>query len=298
MKNNGIQNIQKANLYILKVVDSICRKYDIKYLLDAGTLIGAVRHQGFIPWDDDVDLAFMRNEYEKFIKAAQKELPEGLHLWFPADMAKKNVFYDFTPKIIYENSRKTLPNEETAFYNEELNHICVDLFILDEIAENHVMQKGQILLNKVIYGMAMGHRKSLDYKKYNGLQKLQVMLLAFIGKRISMKRLCQWEKRAALAQTKGKSALLYYSNYQPDYVHMTVPREGSESTEELLFEGERLLVPKGWKEVLNVVYGDYMTLPPEEKRVPSHGDLEAEGFYVRLPETIAASSENDSIRKS
>ena len=105
-----IKQVQAANLKVLKAVDHICRKHGIHYLLDAGTLIGAVRHKGFIPWDDDVDIAFMRKDYEHFIKVAKKELPEGIHLWFPSDFSDREAFYDFTPKLIYENSRKKLPD--------------------------------------------------------------------------------------------------------------------------------------------------------------------------------------------
>ncbi len=275
-----IEQVQAANLEVLKEVDHICRKHGIQYLLDAGTLIGAVRHHGFIPWDDDVDIAFLRQDYEKFIKVAKKELPKGLHLWFPSDLAEKEAFYDFTPKIIYENSRKRLPNKDTAYYKEELNHICVDLFILDEISENPFARKIQILLNKVIYGMAMGHRRKLDFSKYSFLQKLQVALLAGLGSSIDMKTLIKWERKAALRQTKGKSRLLYYSNYQPDYVHMIIPKEGSKKVLEVPFEGLTVMIPKGYDKVLKVVYGDYMALPPEEKRKPTHGELEAEGFFV------------------
>ena len=275
-----MEQLQAANLKIIKEVDRICRKHNIHYLLDAGTLIGAIRHKGFIPWDDDVDFAFLREEYEKFIKVAPEELPEGMHLWFPTDSAKYGAFYDFTPKIIYENSRKRLPDEDTAFYKEEMNHICTDLFILDEISENAIARQWQILKNKIIYGMAMGHRRKLDFSKYSLLQKLQVGLLAAAGSTINMEVLCKWERKAALKQTKGKSSLLYYSNYQPDYVHMRVPREGSEQVIEVPFEDMTVMIPKGYDRVLTVVYGDYMTLPPEEKRMPAHGELDAEGFFV------------------
>lgn len=276
-----IKQVQAANLKVLKAVDHICRKHGIHYLLDAGTLIGAVRHKGFIPWDDDVDIAFMREDYEHFIKVAKKELPEGIHLWFPSDFSDREAFYDFTPKLIYENSRKKLPDKDTSFYGEELNHICVDIFILDEISENPFSRKMQILINKIIYGMAMGHRRKLDFSKYSFLQKFQVALLAGIGSSIDMKTLIRWERKAALRQKKGKSHLLYYSNYQPDFVHMIVPREGSEQILEVPFEDMTAMIPKGYDRVLTVVYGDYMTLPPKEKRRATHGELDAEGFFVR-----------------
>ena len=129
--------------------------------------------------------------------------------------------------------------------------------------------------------MAMGHRRKLDFSKYSFLQKLQVVLLAGIGSSIDMKTLIRWERKAALRQRKGKSHLLYYSNYQPDYVHMIVPREGSEQVLEVPFEDMTAMIPKGYDRVLTVVYGDYMTLPPEEKRRATHGELDAEGFFVK-----------------
>lgn len=66
----------RPNLAILKEIDRICRKYRIKYVLDAGTLLGAVRHKGFIPWDDDADVAFTRPNYDAFMKVVRRELPE------------------------------------------------------------------------------------------------------------------------------------------------------------------------------------------------------------------------------
>ncbi len=274
-----IEKIHQANLEILLEVDRICRKHQIEYRLDAGTLIGAVRHHGFIPWDDDVDLAFLRKDYEKFLRIAPKELKKGLHIWFPDQACKGTVFYDFTPKIIYENSRKCVPNRETAFYKEELNHICVDLFVLDEIAEGKIAQKLQILRMKVIYGMAMAHRYRLDLKKYRGISRIQVAVLAAVGKCFSMQRIYRWEKTAARAQENGKRKRLYWSNYQPDFVHMTIPKEAEERTE-LEFEGYLMMAPKDWDAVLTVVYGDYMTPPPKEKRVATHGDIKGKGFFV------------------
>lgn len=172
-----IEKVQKVNLEILKEVDRICRKHKIKYLLDAGTLIGAVRHKGFIPWDDDVDIAFMREDYEKFIKLAPKEMSQDVQLLLPKNLAGGKVFYDFTPKLVYKKSRKSKENEETRRYGNELNHICVDLFIIDDISENNFARVMQVLLIKTIYGLAMGHRPKLDFSKYSGITKLQVKLL-------------------------------------------------------------------------------------------------------------------------
>ena len=73
-----LSGVHAVNLKLLKEIDRICRKYKIKYALDSGTLLGAIRHGGFIPWDDDVDVVFTRANYEMFKKVARRELPEGM----------------------------------------------------------------------------------------------------------------------------------------------------------------------------------------------------------------------------
>ena len=80
-----LKKVHEAELEILKEIDRICRKYNIKYALDSGTLLGAVRHQGFIPWDDDADVSMTRKNYEAFVRAAKKELPGNMELVMPGD---------------------------------------------------------------------------------------------------------------------------------------------------------------------------------------------------------------------
>ena len=126
MEHWDLTRVHEANLKLLKEIDRICRKYKIKYMIDSGTLLGAVRHQGFIPWDDDADVIFTRPNYEKFLKVAGRELPEGMTLLRPEDIRGGKVFYDFTTRIIYDNSRVHEDNEQMQFYEGKLNHIWVD----------------------------------------------------------------------------------------------------------------------------------------------------------------------------
>ena len=93
MDSNTLRNLQLTELEILKVVDDFCNKYDIKYSLYAGTALGAVRHKGFIPWDDDVDIVMTRDKFEKFCEMWNKYPVDGYYFQNPNDdINKKNEF--------------------------------------------------------------------------------------------------------------------------------------------------------------------------------------------------------------
>lgn len=173
----GLEKVHRANLRLLKEIDRICRKYKISYMLDSGTLLGAVRHEGFIPWDDDVDLAFTRANYEMFLKVAPRELPEGMSLLRPEEIRGGKVFYDFTTRVIYDNSRVHEDNEQMQFYEGKLNHLWVDLFVLDRLPDSKVGAWSAKFLQKVIYGMAIAHRDQIDFSKYSLMDKLRVGVL-------------------------------------------------------------------------------------------------------------------------
>lgn len=268
--------VHQANLRILKEIDRICRNYKIKYMLDAGTLIGAVRHQGFIPWDDDADVAFTRNQYEAFMKVAKRELPQGLELVEPEDYRGGRAFYDFTARIIYKNSRCHEDGPQMDYYEGKLNHLWVDLFVIDRLPAGKAGAAVTKFLHMAVYGMAMGHRYKLDFKKYSLPNKLLVGGLAAIGRVIPMKALFAMQRGLALKDRNSKGKLRYYSNYQPDFMYVTLERDWCGQVEDAPFEDTVLMIPKGWHQVLTMVYGDYMQLPPTEERVPAHSSLEIE----------------------
>lgn len=270
--------VHGANLKILKEIDRICRKYNIKYMLDAGTLIGAVRHNGFIPWDDDADVAFTRNQYDAFMKVVKRELPEGLELLEPDSFRGGKGFYDFTARIIYKNSRCHEDSPQMAFYEGKLNHLWVDLFVIDRLPAGRAGAAATKFLHMAVYGMAMAHRDKLDFGKYSLMNKILVGGLATVGRIIPMKAIFAMQKALALKDRNSKGRLRYYSNYQPDFLYVTLDKDWCDQVEDIDFEDTRLMIPKGWHQVLTLVYGDYMKLPPEEQRVPSHSSLEIEVY--------------------
>lgn len=274
MKDYDLTKVHQANLAILKEIDRICRKYHIKYMLDAGTLLGAVRHKGFIPWDDDADVAFTRPNYDAFMKIVRRELPKGMTLIEPEDLRGGKAFYDFTARIVYDKSQTHENTPEMEYYQGKLNHLWVDLFTIDKLPENKAASTLTVLLQTLIYGLAMGHRYKLDYKKYGLLNRIFVFLLSFIGRLIPMRVIRAMQKAVSLKDRKGTSNLRYYSNYQPDYLYVTLKKEWCEETVDLPFEDTRLMAPKGWHQVLAWIYGDYNKLPPKEQQVPSHSSME------------------------
>lgn len=273
-----MSRVHSANLKILKEIDRICRKYKIQYALDAGTLIGAVRHKGFIPWDDDADIVFTRNQFEAFKKVVRRELPDTMELVEPDSFHGGKAFFDFTPRIIYKKSRMHPDSDKMDYYDGKLNHLWVDLFIMDKLPKGKAAAEITRFLHKAVYGLAMGHRHDLDYTKYSLMYKVFVGGLATIGKFIPMKAIFFMQKAIALKDRHSKGDLRYYSNYQPDYLYVTLHKDWCEEVIDAPFEDTTLMIPKGWDPVLKEVYGDYMQLPPEEKRVPTHSSLQIQVY--------------------
>ena len=280
-----LKAVHQANLRILKEIDRICRSHGIRYFADSGTLLGAVRHKGFIPWDDDADVAFTRENYEAFARVVRDELPEDMEFLEPSQIGDGKAFFDFTPRILYLNSRTHEDSREMAFYGGKLNHLYVDIFIQDELPEGKLQAAWTRLKNTMIYGLAMGHRFRLDFSKYSPLQKCVVAVLSAAGRLLPMPVICRMERRAALRHNTGKSRLRYYSNYQPDYLYVTLKKEWNEETVDLDFEDMKLMAPKNWHQVLTCIYGDYRKLPPPEKRVPTHSTMEIQVYGEQEEET-------------
>ena len=307
-----LRQAQAASLDILLEVDRICRAHGIQYLLDAGTLIGAVRHQGFIPWDDDIDIAMTRENFDRFVAVLRGEkerqyrgagrtrrtgkrqpgsklpassgpaaalgpsdrLPDSMELVLPNEYRGGRAFYDFTPRILYKPSRRHTDSRETKYYEGKLNHLWVDIFILDAIPDQPLLDHLTRFLQKCIYGCSMPRRFALDFSKYGTADRMKVRILAGLGRLFRMPELFALQDRLSrrFNGRRKPTKRLYYSNYQPDYLQVTLLRSWCEQTVELPFEGHSLMAPAGYDAVLREIYGDYQKLPPEAERVPSHSD--------------------------
>lgn len=268
---DNLKKAQEINRIIMRKLHDVCKKYKITYFYDSGALIGAVRHQSFIPWDDDIDVAFTRKEYEKLLKVPKEEWGTDFELVSPKELVPDG-FLDFVTRLLYMKDSVPLKSYEKAgsrCSEKYLDKIGVDCFILDNAYDNRLLQKLLLLRLTWIYGQAMGHRAYIDYSEYGGLQKAVIWFLSHLGKYRSIHKLIERYQKVSMA-VKKESSHLYYSNYPMDEMYLWNPKEWYEGVVPLRVDDDFFDAPKGYHEILTALYGDYMQLPPKSARVPQH----------------------------
>lgn len=268
----AIDQVHAAHIIIMKEMERICKKHHIMFYIESGTLLGAIRHKAAIPWDDDADTAMLRSEFEKFRKIVREELAPGFAYVEPKDLGN-NAIFDFVPRIILLDSQIQPEDEEQKFYGNGMNnHVSVDIFIIDDVNDcnwMHLLSRALIL---VCYGLGMGHRYQLDMNDYNGLSRLVVKILSGIGKHIPSEKIIQWYDKASRMGTgkNKKKHRCFYGNFLIQDVALIYDKRWFAETVPVTLNGVELPAPKGWHRALKTIYGDYMQLPPEEKRVNTH----------------------------
>ena len=153
------------------------------------------------------------------------------------------------------------------FYDGKLNHLWVDLFILDRLPRWKRRPPGQNSCRRLFTAWLVAHRNGLDFSKYSLADKIRVGVLAMAGRLIPMPVLFKLQRLAAMKDADKRQKRWYYSNYQPDYLYVTLEGEWCEKTLDMEFENLELMAPIGFTHVLELIYGDYRKLPPPEKRV-------------------------------
>lgn len=235
---------QLKMLDILIVIDKICKKYDIKYWISDGTLLGAVRHGGFIPWDDDLDIQMMRKDFKHFIKIVSKELPANLVL--QTHKTDKGYVAPYA-KI------RDLHSAISEYYNSDINYkykgIYIDIFPMEKCSYVFTRIADSIhahLLYKISH-----FRAGLIRRIYlNFIFKL----LTFI---YSLFRLLDWlfVRKENFTFTYG-TACGYYNFVNSDVMPLS----------EINFENHIFSAPHAPESILKKQYGNYMELPAEESR--------------------------------
>lgn len=252
---------------VLCVIDDICRKENVRYFLDSGTAIGAVREKDFIPWDDDMDIKVLAEDYPAFRAAMEKHLPEHMHLAGPEAFAPH--FYDFVVRIYDDRWLLRDETPEDAFYGNLQNHVGTDVFIFYPAPADSFRQKLLVLQTKILYGMGMAHRYVIKDAKYSPLQKLQVETLRFMGRFFDSRTICaRFEK--TMQRWKGRNTGVVYSATYPLRTLFFFPRAWYETVGEGEIRGRGFPLPGAVDAELTRIYGDYMRPPKDPGIYENH----------------------------
>ena len=249
--------LRKVEVSILDEICRICSEHNLEYFLIAGTLLGAVRHKGFIPWDDDIDVAMPRESFEKFLNICQNG---GLNSAFYLHSKETDREYWLSfPKVRKKN---TIFDEAGIEHMDVPKGIYVDVFPLDD---THCV----VSLEKKIRALLIKHISAVICVK-KGIRlnsKLQERLyFPFCW----IPTIWLTEFQSKLMQKENGGDAQYYVNYASRYnaIVETMPKSAFSPACRLEFEGKQYNCPNNWDYVLTRVYGpDYMQLPPPEKRI-------------------------------
>lgn len=263
---SNLKNIQSEQLKILIEFDRICRKNNINYQLFAGSLLGSVRHQGFIPWDDDIDVCMLRDDYERFLKICETELNQTYFLQTPK--TDKNSMFSFT-KIRKNNT----VFKEAIIAELDMHHgIFIDIFPLDNISPNTILGKSQLFVLTYLRKIKKFKLKKKCSKSSSRLKSMVKYLIHYLIKPISIKNFNCLEIRIAQLIKKGNGYVSHLSNGETNKIYMkyAMKKNQFENIIEGEFEEHQFFIPKNYDEVLEQLFGDYMSFPPIEEQVPYH----------------------------
>ena len=258
IKGSTLGEHHEALLKLLCEFDRICRLLDIKYTLFAGTLLGSVRHKGFIPWDDDLDIVMLREDYDRFLCEADKYLDrENFFL--------QKEFSEHWPMFFTKLRLNGTACIEKYHPKDNAVHqgIYIDIFPCDDAADSEFGRRMQFLASKVVIAKSLYRRgyetKSSKKKIFMQLCRLMPMKL-FLG-------IAKNGKRG------GKTVHSFFAAAR-DYSKNVYPRELFTNITYGEFEGAEYPIPAGYDEMLSFLYGDYMTLPkPEDLEKKRHAIL-------------------------
>lgn len=254
MEQNELRKLQLTELEVLKYIRTVCKANGLRYYLVGGTLLGAVRHNGFIPWDDDLDIAMLRKDYDRFLELCKKgALGENFYLhhtitdseyWLPFAKVKVN---------------NTLFDEESYSKLKCHKGIFIDIFPLDYCPKNkglfyHARAK---IIKKISYVILI--------KKLNKIAPdFTTKMLYALTRRLSIKRLSNFRDKLCSRYSHGKYIINYGSNYK--YTKQTMPSDYYEPATQLVFENELFSVPNQYIKYLEQLFNDWKKLPSEEER--------------------------------
>ncbi|MFM9318643.1 phosphorylcholine transferase LicD [Streptococcus sp. ST16] len=258
MRKLSIEEAKKLELDILDFIDSFCKEHGINYCINYGTLIGAIRHKGFIPWDDDIDLSMTRKNYEKFIQLFSEKQSKYKLLSLETDDQYFNNFIkivDPTTKIIDTRNTKTYDSG-----------VFIDIFPMDTFNDTKVVDICYKLESFKL--LSFSKHKNIVYgdsKLKDLIRTLFWLLLRPVSPRFFANQIEKQIQRYRVED--GKYIAFIPSKLKEKEIF---PRDMFDELIEIPFEHLVLPAPKRFDVVLKQFYDDYMTVPPKEKQIYIH----------------------------
>ncbi|MBT0931723.1 LicD family protein [Streptococcus infantarius subsp. infantarius] len=266
-----IEKLHQIDLEIVKNVIKICEKYNLKYFMLGGTMLGAIRHGGFIPWDDDIDLGMPRKDYETFLEIAEKELPDYLQV----------VNYKNTPSYQYYITRIQDKNvkviEKRIGNDSKFTYASIDIFPIDGTPNNKLLRKlyfFRVLSHRAL--MSLYYKDSIDRKRKRGtIEKAFLWIMEKIPFEKIIDPYKEKEKIDKLLSSQNVDTSKYIGNIMGAYrTREIVPKGWYGKGTKYKFEDIELIGFDNYHEYLKYTYGDYMELPPVDSR-KTHYHLES-----------------------
>lgn len=256
--DDKLHDVWTAELDILDAIDTFCRKHDLRYSIAYGTMLGAVRHGGFIPWDDDIDIIMPRKDYEQLIKLWDIDKPAGFIL------QNKFTNWDFT-----QNFSKIRKDHTTFIHNEWEKHVSyhtgvfIDVFPGDRVAPGKLSRKLQLLASAINLLYSRGYTsKSSGFRDV--VERFFLCLPERMKKNLYKKTYFYIQKHNRLEKQP-----LFFPNTM-EWAYRQYPADMFDDLKDIDFAGHRYMCVSDTDKILKLDYGDYMTLPPIEDRVLKH----------------------------
>lgn len=253
----NIQELWACEREILDVFDEVCRRNGLRYALAGGTLIGAIRHKGFIPWDDDIDVKMPRPDYNRLIEIWQRQAPEGylVQTYDTADDSPNNFL-----KIRKDHTAFIQTDDERA--KRYHKGVFIDIMPGDRVAGDPVSRKLQYFASAVNLLYARNYDSGAS-----GLQGLFERTLLLAPRRLKIKLRKAAERFIGLWNDTDHD---FFFTDRIESCSRILPGDYFDDPVEVSFEGRKYLTTRLYDKVLRIEYGDYMQLPPEADRVWKH----------------------------